>query len=41
MYAWSSRGGRPNVVRVGARLRYRPETPEAWLDRDIDARAVG
>lgn len=36
VYAWSSRGGGPRVVRVGARLRYRPEDVEAWLDRTTD-----
>ncbi|ANC32384.1 helix-turn-helix transcriptional regulator [Isoptericola dokdonensis] len=41
VYAWSSRGGGPNVVRVGARLRYRPDDVEAWLDRVTDDRAVG
>ncbi|MGF0118279.1 helix-turn-helix domain-containing protein [Promicromonospora sp. Marseille-Q5078] len=41
VYAWSSRGGGPNVVRVGARLRYRPDDVEAWLDRFTDDRAVG
>lgn len=33
VYAWSSRGVGPKVLRVGARLRYRPEDVEAWLDR--------
>ncbi|MFD6178756.1 MULTISPECIES: helix-turn-helix transcriptional regulator [unclassified Isoptericola] len=41
VYAWSSRGGGPNVVRVGARLRYRPDDVEAWLDRVTDDHAVG
>ena len=41
VYAWSSRGGGPNVVRVGARLRYRPDDVEAWLDRVTDDRAAG
>ena len=41
IYAWSSRGGGPNVVRVGARLRYRPDDVEAWLDRVTDDRAAG
>ncbi|PJI86575.1 helix-turn-helix transcriptional regulator [Luteimicrobium subarcticum] len=36
VYAWSSRGGGPRVVRVGARLRYRPEDVEAWLDSTTD-----
>ena len=36
VYAWSSRGGGPKVVRVGARLRYRPEDVEAWLDRTTE-----
>ncbi|MCA5894301.1 helix-turn-helix domain-containing protein [Isoptericola sp. NEAU-Y5] len=41
VYAWSSRGGGPNVVRVGARLRYRPDDVEAWLDRVTDDHAAG
>ncbi len=41
VYAWSSRGGGPRVVRVGARLRYRPDDVEAWLDRVTDDRAAG
>lgn len=41
VYAWSSRGGGPNVVRVGARLRYRPDDVEAWLDRVTDNRNEG
>ncbi|MEU2199209.1 helix-turn-helix domain-containing protein [Isoptericola sp. NPDC019482] len=41
VYAWSSRGGGPNVVRVGARLRYRPDDVEAWLDRVTDSGAAG
>lgn len=32
VYAWSSRGGGPRVLRVGARLRYRPTDVEEWLD---------
>ncbi|GCD20558.1 hypothetical protein CTKZ_21200 [Cellulomonas algicola] len=38
VYAWSSRGGGPKVLRVGARLRYRPDDVEAWLDRVTDKR---
>jgi excisionase family DNA binding protein len=41
VYAWSSRGGGPNVLRVGARLRYRPAEVEAWLDSVTDVRKVG
>jgi excisionase family DNA binding protein len=41
VYAWSSRGGGPNVLRVGARLRYRPADVEAWLDSVTDTRKVG
>ncbi|MCZ2260981.1 helix-turn-helix domain-containing protein [Isoptericola sp. QY 916] len=41
VYAWSSRGGGPNVVRVGARLRYRPDDVEAWLDRVTDSSTAG
>lgn len=39
VYAWSSRGGGPRVLRVGARLRYRPADVEAWLDSVGDERA--
>ncbi|WP_265523009.1 helix-turn-helix transcriptional regulator [Oerskovia flava] len=41
VYAWSSRGGGPKVVRVGARLRYRPADVEQWLDRVTDSGAAG
>lgn len=41
VYAWSSRGGGPKVVRVGARLRYRPADVEQWLDRVTDSSAEG
>jgi excisionase family DNA binding protein len=41
VYAWSSRGGGPKVLRVGARLRYRPAEVEAWLDSVTDTRKVG
>ncbi|MDO8145649.1 helix-turn-helix domain-containing protein [Isoptericola sp. 178] len=41
VYAWSSRGGGPTVLRVGARLRYRPDDVEAWLDQVTDNRVVG
>lgn len=41
VYAWSSRGGGPKVLRVGARLRYRPDDVEAWLDRVTDSREEG
>jgi len=41
VYAWSSRGGGPKVVRVGARLRYRPTDVEQWLDRVTDSGAAG
>lgn len=41
VYAWSSRGGGPKVVRVGARLRYRPDDVEAWLDRVTDSHEEG
>jgi excisionase family DNA binding protein len=33
VYAWSSKGGGPRVLRVGARLRYRPADVDEWLDR--------
>jgi predicted DNA-binding transcriptional regulator AlpA len=36
VYAWSSHGGGPKVLHVGARLRYRPDDVEAWLDRVTD-----
>lgn len=32
IYTWSSRGDGPRVLRVGGRLRYRPDDVEAWLD---------
>lgn len=38
VYAWSSRGGGPTVLRVGARLRYRPDDVDAWLERVTDHR---
>ncbi|MFJ1511368.1 helix-turn-helix transcriptional regulator [Cellulosimicrobium funkei] len=41
VYAWSSRGGGPKVVRVGARLRYRPADVEQWLDRVTDCGTAG
>jgi excisionase family DNA binding protein len=41
VYAWSSKGGGPKVLRVGARLRYRPADVEAWLDRVTDGREEG
>ncbi len=41
VYAWSSRGGGPKVLRVGARLRYRPDDVEAWLDRVTDGNQAG
>ncbi|PFG44568.1 AlpA family transcriptional regulator [Isoptericola jiangsuensis] len=41
VYAWSSRGGGPKVVHVGARLRYRPDDVEAWLDSVTDSDAAG
>lgn len=41
VYAWSSRGGGPKVVRVGARLRYRPADVEQWLDRVTDSGTAG
>ncbi|MFD6139077.1 helix-turn-helix transcriptional regulator [Promicromonospora sp. NPDC060271] len=41
VYAWSSRGGGPKVLRVGARLRYRPAEVEAWLDSVTDTRKAG
>ncbi|WP_251149948.1 helix-turn-helix domain-containing protein [Cellulosimicrobium sp. Marseille-Q4280] len=41
VYAWSSRGGGPKVVRVGARLRYRPTDVEQWLDRVTDSGTAG
>jgi excisionase family DNA binding protein len=41
VYAWSSRGGGPKVLRVGARLRYRPADVEEWLDRVTDGREEG
>ena len=41
VYAWSSRGGGPRVLRVGARLRYRPDDVEAWLDSVGDERKAG
>lgn len=41
VYAWSSRGGGPKVLRVGARLRYRPDDVEEWLDRVTDSREEG
>lgn len=41
VYAWSSRGGGPKVVRVGARLRYRPDDVEAWLDSVTDSDVAG
>lgn len=36
IYSWSSRGGGPRVLRVGGRLRYRPDDVDAWLDRATD-----
>lgn len=36
VYAWSSRGGGPRILRVGARLRYRPADVETWLDSVAD-----
>ena len=36
VYGWSSRGGGPRVLRVGSRLRYRPDDVEAWLDSVAD-----
>jgi excisionase family DNA binding protein len=33
VYAWSSKGRGPRVLRVGARLRYRPADVDEWLDR--------
>ena len=41
VYAWSSRGDGPKVVRVGARLRYRPADVEQWLDRVTDSGTAG
>ena len=41
VYAWSSRGGGPKVLRVGARLRYRPADVEEWLDRVTDGNEGG
>jgi excisionase family DNA binding protein len=41
VYAWSSRGGGPKVLRVGARLRYRPDDVEEWLDQVTDNREEG
>lgn len=41
VYAWSSRGGGPKVVRVGARLRYRLADVEQWLDRVTDSGTAG
>ncbi|MBO3102227.1 helix-turn-helix transcriptional regulator [Cellulomonas fengjieae] len=41
IYAWSSRGGGPKVVRVGGRLRYRPEEVEEWLDSVTDGHEEG
>jgi excisionase family DNA binding protein len=41
VYAWSSRGGGPKVLRVGARLRYRPDDVEEWLDHVTDNHQEG
>ncbi len=41
VYAWSSHGGGPPVLHVGARLRYRVDDIEAWLDRVTDSREEG
>ncbi|WP_369370129.1 helix-turn-helix transcriptional regulator [Promicromonospora sp. Populi] len=41
VYAWSSRGGGPRVLRVGGRLRYRETDVEAWLDSVGDERKAG
>lgn len=41
VYAWSSKGGGPSVVHVGARLRYRPDDVEQWLDKVTDNRKEG
>ncbi|MEV8026820.1 helix-turn-helix domain-containing protein [Cellulosimicrobium funkei] len=41
VYAWSSHGGGPPVLHVGARLRYRVDDVEAWLDRVTDGREEG
>jgi excisionase family DNA binding protein len=41
IYSWSSHGGGPTVIRVGARLRYRPDDVEAWLDRITDNQDEG
>jgi excisionase family DNA binding protein len=41
VYSWSSRGGGPKVVRVGARLRYRPDDVDEWLDRITDNQDEG
>ena len=41
VYAWSSRGGGPRVLRVGGRLRYRETDVEAWLDSVGDEQKAG
>lgn len=33
LYAWSSRGAGPRVIRVGKHLRYRRSDVDAWLEQ--------